>query len=123
MINVETFDIKKATELEMQEIWMEATEAGVERAENASVSTIKISGYPAFPTCGFAWVIVKPGNSRFANWLKKNELGRTDSYYGGVMIYISYYGQGMDQKYAHACGMSSVFNKYGIKSYPMSRID
>ena len=39
--------------------------------------------------CGFAWISIRPGNCAFANWLKKNQLGKTDSYAGGVKIWVS----------------------------------
>lgn len=35
--------------------------------------------------CGFASVIVKPSNSKFANFLKVNGLGRKH-YYGGIIM-------------------------------------
>lgn len=73
--------------------------------------------------CGFAWVNVKPGNSRFANWLKKTGRGRADSYYGGVTIWISDYGQSMNLKESYAYAFAKVLSDNGIKAYANSRMD
>jgi hypothetical protein len=73
--------------------------------------------------CGFAWVNVKPGNSKFAKWLKANGLGRTDSYYGGVTVWASEGGQSLAKKEAYAYAFAEVLNKYGIKAYANSRMD
>jgi hypothetical protein len=51
--------------------------------------------------CGFAWINVKPGNSKFANWLKKEKIGRPDSYYGGVSVWVGAYNQSMEKKQAY----------------------
>lgn len=122
-------DLKKATDKQMKAIFDEATMAGVEAAKGATLEMLTVQDsttgrvYPSFPICGFAWVLVKPGNSRFANWLKKNDHGRTDSYYGGVNIWIGDYNQSYDMKVAHASAMAGVFNKYGINAYMGSRLD
>lgn len=73
--------------------------------------------------CGFAWVQMKPGNSPFANWLKKKNYARKDSYYGGVSIWVSDYNQSMQRKEAHAGAMAKVFQEAGYDAYPMSRMD
>lgn len=72
--------------------------------------------------CGFAWVTVRPGNSPFANWLKKQKLGRT-AYGGGVCIWISAHGQSVDRKTAHARAMSRVLEAAGIQATSGSRLD
>lgn len=56
--------------------------------------------------CGFAWIIVKPGTSKFARWLKEKGYARPDSYYGGVSIWIKDYSQSMMRKEAHAMAMA-----------------
>lgn len=73
--------------------------------------------------CGFAWVSVSPGTSSFARWLKKQGHARTDSYYGGVRISISEYGQSYERKVAHAEAMALVFKKHGVSAYAMSNLD
>jgi hypothetical protein len=73
--------------------------------------------------CGFAWVIVKPGNSKFANWLKKNEYARPDSYYGGVSHWVGEFNQSYERKGAYARAFAAVLTKHGIKAYSYSRMD
>ena len=73
--------------------------------------------------CGFAWINVKPGNSSFAKWLKVNNKARTDTYCGGVTIWISTYNQSYERKYAHACAMAKVLKEHGIRCYPDGRLD
>lgn len=73
--------------------------------------------------CGFAWVNVKPGNSPFANFLKKEKLASADRYYGGVSIWMSEFGQSMTRKEAAAAAMAKVLSEAGIRAYAMSRMD
>jgi hypothetical protein len=73
--------------------------------------------------CGFAWVNVSPGNSPFANWLKKNKLARK-AYGGGVDIWISDFGQSIDRKEACAQAMARVLKEeLGVNAYASSRLD
>lgn len=78
--------------------------------------------YVSEGVCGFAWVNVTPGTSSFARWLKKTGKAHK-SYYGGVDIWIGDYNQSLDRKEAHAGAMAKVLQGYGIKCYPMSRMD
>ena len=72
--------------------------------------------------CGFAWVVVKPGNSAFAKWLVKS--GHASKHYaGGVCVWIRDYNQSMEKKEAHAHAMAKVFSDAGIKAYSYSRMD
>lgn len=73
--------------------------------------------------CGFAWVNIKPGTSRFARFLKDKGYGRTDSYYGGVTIWISNHGQSYERKRAHAAAFAAVLTGAGISATAMSRLD
>lgn len=72
--------------------------------------------------CGFAWVTIRPGNSPFANWLKKNNLARK-AYGGGVQIWIGDYNQSMTRKEEHAYAMARVLTDNGITAYAGSRMD
>ena len=73
--------------------------------------------------CGFAWVNVSPGNSPFANWLKKKKLA-SKAYHGGVDIWISDFGQSVERKEACATAMASVLREeIGVKAYASSRLD
>jgi hypothetical protein len=51
--------------------------------------------------CGFAWVVVKPGNHPFARWLKREGLAETH-WEGGVCIWVSEHDQSWERKRAHA---------------------
>lgn len=73
--------------------------------------------------CGFAWVIVKPGTSSFAKWLKRNGHGKTSSYYGGIGIWPKGGGQSLQRKEAYTQALASVLRKHGIDAYSMSRLD
>jgi hypothetical protein len=73
--------------------------------------------------CGFAWVNVSPGNSPFANWLKKQKLARK-AYGGGVDIWISDFGQSVERKEACAQAMAKVLKEeLGVNAYAASRMD
>lgn len=74
--------------------------------------------------CGFAQVIIRPGNSSFARWLKKS--GRADTHvYGGVYIHVSAHGQSYERKQAHAEAMVKVLEAEieGIQAYARSWMD
>ena len=78
----------------------------------ASEHAIKTAGenvmiYP----CGFAWVQVKPANSKFAKWLVENDHARKDSYEGGVKIWIGQYNQSVSHKEAHAEKLAEILKK------------
>jgi hypothetical protein len=80
--------------------------------------------------CGFAWINIRPGNSPFAIWAKKQgRPGRPDwelarkSYYGGVDIWVSEFGQSMQRKEAYARAYAEVLREAGIKAHSMSRMD
>jgi hypothetical protein len=72
---------------------------------------------------GFAWINVKPGNSAFARYLKARGLARTDSYEGGVTIWVHQYGQSMTRKEAYAHAYAEALRKAGIRAYANSRMD
>lgn len=127
------------SKIDFERLYLAADAAGKEAAE-ACEPTPMIVGYPTTPlgndidtskaswyvpqgVCGFAWVIVKPGNSAFANWLKKMDYARKDSYYGGVSIWISDYGQSMEKKAAYARGFAGKLQEAGYNAYSMSRMD
>jgi len=123
---------------DFQALWDKAVAAG-KAAGNAAVPVPMVVSQRANPlndnspavkewfvadgVCGFAWVKVKPGNSAFANWLKKKGYARKDSYGGGVSISVSDYNQSMARKEAHAYAMADVFQAAGFKAYGQSRMD
>lgn len=73
--------------------------------------------------CGFAEVIVKPGNSRFANWLKKNNIGETRYYGGGVSVWVSEFGQSYQRKMAYAYAFAQVLREADIRASATGRLD
>ncbi len=72
--------------------------------------------------CGFAEVIVTPGNCAFANFLKKKEVARK-AYHGGVSVWVSQFGQSMERKAAYAKAFARVLHDNGIKARGTSRMD
>ena len=65
-----------------------------------------------------------PCHCSFAKWVKAQDLGRTDSYAGGVHVWIGDYGQSMTRKKAHALAMGRVIREeLDINAYGASRID
>ncbi len=127
----------KFTETEMRELYSRAKEAGV-RAGRAHTPTPMVVTQHCDPfndhspvvfrdvvsdgACGFAWVKVMPGNSRFARWLVRNSLA-VKSYDGGVDIRIHDHGQSLERKEAHARAMRDVLRAAGIECYMDSRMD
>lgn len=72
--------------------------------------------------CGFAWITVRPANSSFAIWAKKQGLMRS-AYDGGVQYWVSEFGQSVDRKTAFAGAFAEVLRAAGIKAYAGSRLD
>lgn len=79
--------------------------------------------YQMSGSCGFAWITVRPGNSRFANWLKKNLGWRIDSFEGGLKRSVSEFGQTMELKEAYAMAYAGVLREAGFRAYAGSRLD
>lgn len=73
--------------------------------------------------CGFAKVTVRPGNSAYARWLRKSRLGRTDSYYGGTMLWVRQFGQSAERKGAYARAYARVLTEAGITAYDSVWLD
>ena len=72
--------------------------------------------------CGFAWVVIRPGNSSIARAAKK--LGIGDSAYGGGMaVWIHDHGQSMERKQRHAAAYADVLRAKGINATSQSRMD
>jgi hypothetical protein len=72
--------------------------------------------------CGFAWVTVKPANSSFAIWAKKQGLMRS-AYGGGVQYWVKGFGQSVDRKAAFAGAFAKVLQDNGIKATAGDRLD
>lgn len=95
----------------------------VKAAEAAAKETL--DKYGDRDACGFAWVNIKPGTSRFAKQLKAAGLARTDSYYGGVTVWNPSKAmvQSMNVLEAGAVAYAAVLEKHGIDARAMSRMD
>lgn len=79
--------------------------------------------YESDGLCGFAWINIKPGTSTFARYLKATGRAETDSYYGGVTVWVSDYGQSVERKTAYARAYAMVLSDAGIKASANSRLD
>jgi hypothetical protein len=118
----------KSAKPNFQAIWDEAVKAGREAVENMAVSpAIHLSDGNQIPEghgpCGFAWLILKDARKGFAKWAKEKGIGRADSYYGGINVWISDYNQSMNKKETFAYAVAGVLSKHGIDARPMSRMD
>ena len=83
----------------------------------------KDTHYVSDGVCGFAWINIKPARGKFVKFLKDNNIGRKDSYYGGYTIWVSGFGQSLERKSAYARAFAKVLDDNGLKAYPMSRMD
>jgi hypothetical protein len=73
--------------------------------------------------CGFAEIVVKPGNSRFANWLKKQKIAQKRYSGSGVSIWVSEFGQSYQRKIEYARAFAAVLRDEDINAMPMGRLD
>lgn len=130
---------KAEREARFEKIYAEAIDAGMEAAVNCVPEPMYVVEH-AIPfddnspivkeyapvmegVCGFGWINIKPGNSAFANFLKKRGLARSDSYYGGVTIWVSAFGTSYERKMAYANAFAKVLRKHEIKAYAMGKVD
>lgn len=119
-------------------LWARAQEAGQAAAEACTPTpmTVVERAHPLDDTspvtrvyepvadgvCGFASVVVRPGNSSFARWLKDYAGGRK-SYYGGIAVSVNGYRQSYERKSAHAQAAADVLRAEGINAMCESRLD
>lgn len=107
----------KMTETEMRALYTKAVENGMAKADKL------FDKYGDRDACGFAWVTIRPGTSRFARFLKKNNYART-AYGGGVSIWCNYRNtQSVGLLEAMARGIADVLREAGIEAYASSRLD
>lgn len=125
--------------MNFQEIYDKAHRIGVEAVENAKIEPMIVGTPKDFFSsefdpdkpqyfvedgpCGFAEIVIKPGNGKFANWLKKNEIAERRSYGGGVSIWVSDFGQSYQKKMAYARAVAEVFREYNLNAFPRGRLD
>ena len=120
-------------------VYAEAHAAGM-AAGNGCTPTPMVVGTPTTPlgdaidyskdthyvsdgVCGFAWVNIKPARGKFVKFLKDNNIGRKDSYYGGYTVWVRGFGQSLARKESYARAFADVLTTNGIKAYAMSRMD
>lgn len=76
--------------------------------------------------CGFAWVTVYPGNSRFANFLRR-EAGASTGYRGGCETWdystLARSSQSYERKMAAADAYAAVLREAGLTAYSNGRLD
>lgn len=111
-----------------EDLFNQAELAGIAAGNAATPTPMIIEGYDPIEggPCGFAWVNfkMKSGLARkFGRFLRENNLGRKDEYYGGLTIWISDHGQSMTRKEAHAAALAKVLQTAGIDAYSASRMD
>lgn len=73
--------------------------------------------------CGFAWVTVRPGNSRAARVMAETLGARINSYEGGMMLWVGAFNQSITRKEAYAHAFAAMLREAGIKAYSGSRLD
>lgn len=128
-------EAREARKAEHAALWRKACEAATKAWHDAvpapMVVTDDSSGqqwYVGEGLCGFASVIVRPGNSSFAHWLKANT--RTYKNYGGGLAVPSSSivpddarSQSYDRKTAAVRAAVTVLREAGIKATTDSRLD
>ena len=109
-------------------LWDKAHAAGMEAGNAAQPQTMVVTDgrqewrVPEGP-CGFASVVVYPGNCSFALWAKKNR-NATKAYRGGMTVrWVSEFNQSYTRKDAYAQAFAAVLNDAGIKAYGERRLD
>ncbi len=77
--------------------------------------------------CGFAWVKIRPARGRFVEMCKQQDIGRTDDYEGGFVIYNPSHNstQWMDAKAEGARAFVEVLKKHfpEMKASVQTRMD
>jgi hypothetical protein len=94
-----------------------------------SSPVVKEWAVPAGP-CGFAWVTLRPANSRAAKVMAEVFTGKfgghakRNSYEGGMMLWVYEFGQSMVRKEAYAHAFTRHLRDAGLdKVYSGSRMD
>lgn len=121
-----------------KELWDKAVEAGKQAAEAHTPTPMIVeqrshvldddspviqSWYVEGGECGYAWISVKPATSSFARWVKAQGLGRGDSYYGGLRIWVDGYGQSRERKEKYALAFAGVLRDAGLHARGLSAPD
>lgn len=107
----------------------DAHEAGCKAVEALEVPAMMVtdgkhSWHVSDGVCGFAWVTVKPANSKIAKYMKDViRIANKSVCEPGIKYWISAYNQSMHKKEAYAYAFAKVLQENGIKAYAGSRMD
>ena len=107
----------------------EAHEAGCKAVESLEVPAMMVtdgkqSWRVSDGVCGFAWVTVKPVNSKIAKYMKDViRIANKSICEPGIKLWVSAYNQSMYKKEAYAYAFAKVLQSHGIKAYAGSRMD
>lgn len=110
---------------DFQSVYSEAFNIGLEAGITVNVTPMHLVGYKPVEdgVCGFAWIIVWPGNSSFAKYLLLHDLAQV-SYYGGVRISMSaFFNQSYIRKMAMATAMAKYLQEKGINAIADGQLD
>lgn len=123
---------------QFEAIWNEAVQAGMNAGRGTTPNPMIVQQHKNMlddnspvvqewfvgeGACGFAWIVVRPGNSSFAKWAKKTK-GAKAHYGGGMLVkWVGEFNQSVARKEAYAAAFANVLQKYGIKAYSDSRMD
>ena len=101
---------------------VKAVSEAFEQASKATKSFLSTHGDR--DCCGFAWVVVKPANSKLAKYLKT--LGASNAYRGGVQVWnpSGHPTQALTAKEEGAYAFAKVLrDRLGVWAYAESRMD
>lgn len=72
--------------------------------------------------CGFARVIIRPGTSTLARYIRTLRGGYA-SYHGGTAYSVHAFGQSYERKMAYAYAFAAVLEEAGFNAYVDGRLD
>ena len=113
----------------MKDVFDKAHEAGMKAVESLFVQPMIVQdGHREYVildgACGFAWVTIRPGNSKLAR-AAKQYAGARRAYNGGVQIWVSAFNQSMAKKEAYAVAYAATLQYLTgeTRVFAESRID
>jgi len=93
------------------------------------IDETKKTYFVAGGVCGFAWVVIKPAQSKFVQWLKKQDIGYK-AYGGGWAIMArpqntknNPLAQSLEINEAWARAFAEILRENGLNAYAESRMD
>lgn len=129
------YEVRQARKSAHAELWARACESAREAWNNASPTPMVVTDtrsgqkwHVSEGVCGFASLVVKPANSSFALWLKKN--ANTSRHYdGGLSVWSSVVvpedaaSQSYERKVAAMRAAAKVLTDAGVRARVWSRLD